>query len=97
MTLVTVKFSARELELLTTLASDQLFRREFCDSRLPGAQSNAAELDFGKRLVERLRIKTGQARGTVAPGKRGASILMPQPQSLQPRAGKKSGRTHIAF
>jgi hypothetical protein len=62
MTFLTVNFSARDLELLTTLASDQLFRRELCDSRLPGAQSNPAELDFGKRLVERLRVKTGTAQ-----------------------------------
>ena len=44
MTRITVKFTAKELELLSSLASDQLFRREFIDSRLPSHKSNPAEL-----------------------------------------------------
>ena len=56
MTRITVKLTAKELELLSSLASDQLFRREFIDSRLPGYQSNPAELSLGKKLVERLRL-----------------------------------------
>jgi hypothetical protein len=56
MTLITVKFTPRELELLTALAADQLFRREFIDPRLPGYESNPTEVDFGKKLVERLRL-----------------------------------------
>jgi hypothetical protein len=56
MTLITVKFTTRELELLTALAADQLFRREFIDPRLPGNKSNPTEVDFGKKLVERLRL-----------------------------------------
>ena len=55
MTRITVKFTAKELELLTSLAADQLFRKEFIDSRLPGYKWNAAELSLGKQLVERLR------------------------------------------
>ena len=55
MTRITVKFTAKELELLTNLAADQLFRKEFIDSRLPGYKWNAAELSLGKQLVERLR------------------------------------------
>src|SRR5262245_22431667 len=35
LTRITVKFTAKELELLSSLAADQLFRREFIDSRLP--------------------------------------------------------------
>ena len=63
MTLITVKLTIRELELLTTLASDQLFRREFIDPRMPGYKSNSAEIRLGKVLVERMRSLL-EARGT---------------------------------
>jgi len=57
MTLITVKLTARELELLTSLASDQLFRREFIDPKMPGYRSNPEDVSLGKKLVERLRLK----------------------------------------
>ncbi len=60
MTLITVKFSTNELELLTTLASDQLFRREFVDPKMPGYKSNSAEISLGKVLVARLRSSLDQ-------------------------------------
>ena len=55
MTLITVKLTTKELELLTTLASDQLFRREFIDPKMPGYKSDSAEMSLGKALVSRLR------------------------------------------
>jgi len=55
MTRISVKFTARELELLTSLASDQLFRREFIDPRLPGHRADPTDLSLGKKLVERMR------------------------------------------
>jgi hypothetical protein len=55
MTLITVKLTTKELELLTTLASDQLFRREFIDPKMPGYKSNSAEVSLGKALVARFR------------------------------------------
>ena len=55
MTRITVKFTASEIELLGNLASDQLFRREFIDSRQPGYKANVPELNLGKQLVVRLR------------------------------------------
>jgi hypothetical protein len=55
MTLITVKLTIKELELLTSLASDQLFRREFIDPRLPGYKTNSGEVSLGKSLVARLR------------------------------------------
>ena len=63
MTRITVKLTAKELELLSSLASDQLFRREFIDPRLPGYKSNPAELSLGKKLVERFRVMTDRTRG----------------------------------
>ncbi len=62
--MIAVKFTAKELELLGSLASDQLFRREFIDSRLPGYKSNATDLSLGKKLVERLRLMADRVNGT---------------------------------
>ena len=64
MTHITVKFTANELELLSSLASDQLFRREFIDPKLPGYKTNAADVSLGKQLVERLRLLTNRATRT---------------------------------
>jgi len=61
MTQIIVKFTVKELELLGSLASDQMFRREFIDARLPGYKYNAAELNLGKQLVERLRTNMDRA------------------------------------
>ena len=55
MTQISVKFTAKELELITSLISDQLFRREFIDHRLNGNTSNPEDLSLGKKLVERLK------------------------------------------
>jgi hypothetical protein len=63
MTLITLKLTARELELLATLASDQLFRREFIDPRMPGYKSNPDEVTLGKKLVERLRLIADRTNG----------------------------------
>ena len=54
--------TATELRLITTLASDQLFRREFIDPRMPGNKTDPAEVIRGKKLVERLRSATGAYR-----------------------------------
>lgn len=64
MTRITVTFTAKELSLLSTLASDQLFRREFIDRRLPGYKPDPTELSLGKQLVERLRLASDRATGT---------------------------------
>ena len=64
MTAITVKLTPEELDLLTALASDQLFRRQYIDPRMPGYKSNPAEVRQGKELVERLRQMADQAKGT---------------------------------
>ena len=69
MTQIIVKFTTYEIELLSSLASDQLFRREFIDSRLPGHRSNPADLSLGKKLVDRLRL-TADRVNKVPPAKR---------------------------
>jgi hypothetical protein len=60
MTLITLKLTIAELELLTSLASDQLFRREFIDPRMPGHRANPKEMALGKALVGRMRLMVGQ-------------------------------------
>lgn len=60
-TRATMKFSGIELRLLAALASDQLFRREFIEPRMPGYKSNPTELVLGKKLVERLRFTADRA------------------------------------
>jgi hypothetical protein len=62
MALITVKLTEQELGLLTTLASDQLFRREFIDPKMPGYKFNPGELSLGKKLVERLRLVADRAK-----------------------------------
>jgi hypothetical protein len=64
MRVVTVKLTEQELTLLIALASDQLFRREFIDPKMPGYQFNPGELSLGKKLVERLRLTGDSARRT---------------------------------
>jgi hypothetical protein len=56
MTLITLNPTFQELELLTTLVSDQLFRREFIDPKMPGYRSNSEEMKRGKALVGRLKL-----------------------------------------
>lgn len=66
MTLITIKLTINELELLTNLASDQLFRREFIDPKMPGYKVNSGEISLGKGLVARLRssLDPGGAKKT---------------------------------
>jgi hypothetical protein len=59
LTLITLRFTVAELEILLRLATDQLFRKEFIDSRLPGCRSDAAELQAGKQLVQRMKLAAG--------------------------------------
>lgn len=63
MTRFTVKFTAKELELLTTLATDQLFRLEFIDPKMPGYRSDSSVLTLGKALVGRLRLMMDPGAG----------------------------------
>ena len=73
MTLITIKLTAREVELLAALASDQLFRREFIDRKMPGYRCNPEDLGLGRRLVERLRLMTERANGAL-PRRNGAAV-----------------------
>ena len=60
-----------ELRLLADLASDQLFRRQFIDPKMPGYKSDPKQVDLGKELVGRMRLIIGD--GSRHP----ASVLAP--------------------
>jgi hypothetical protein len=51
--------------LVTTLLSDQLFRREFIDPKMPGYKGDPAELATGKDLVLCFRSMAREASGLV--------------------------------
>ena len=75
MKLITLKLTTEELEVLTTLAADQLFRREFIDPKMPGYKSNAEEMSLGKTLIGRLRFMLDpvSAKRTTTPRTNGAA------------------------
>jgi hypothetical protein len=73
---VTLEFTTEELGILTTMASDQLFRKQFIDSKMPGFRPNREELDLCKNLVGRLRSVVDEQRSkaaTAPPVKRAAA------------------------
>jgi hypothetical protein len=71
MTSINVKLTTEEVELLASLASDQLFRREFIDPKMPGHRPNPAALRMGKQLVERLQGIADQTKGPRQPRRNG--------------------------
>jgi hypothetical protein len=71
---ITVKLTTKELDLLCALASDQLFRREFIDSRIPGFKFDSSDLSLGKQLVERLRSQTDRAKRAPLPRRAAAAV-----------------------
>ena len=76
---IKIEVTLDELLLLTTLMSDQLFRREFIDPKMPGYKGDPAELAAGKELVLRFRSMAREAAGLalIAPQRRAASHLSP--------------------
>jgi len=61
---VALELTIEELRLLTTLASDQIFRRQFIDPRMPGHKTNSEEMNMGKALVARLRLMLDEGKVT---------------------------------
>jgi hypothetical protein len=76
---IKIEVTLQELVLVTTLMSDQLFRREFIDPKMPGHRADPAELAMGKDLVLRLRSIVRQAPGSVdlSASRRAPSHLSP--------------------
>lgn len=76
---VKIELTVEELLLVTTLLSDQLFRREFIDPKMPGYKGDPSELTMGKELVVRLKSMARDASGSPddATSRRPASHLVP--------------------
>jgi hypothetical protein len=66
---VTLKLTTEELGLLTSLAADQLFRREFIDPKMPGYKSNPDEMRLGKAMLGRMRFMLDPVRSKSSPDK----------------------------
>jgi hypothetical protein len=66
---VTLDFTPEELSVLTAMASDQLFRKQFIDPKMPGFIQNHDELDLCKSVVGRLRsaVEVGRIKPEPAP------------------------------
>ena len=57
---ITLELTAEELKLLATMVSDQQFRREFIDPKMPGYKLIPAEISLAKSLASRLRQMVDQ-------------------------------------
>jgi hypothetical protein len=81
---IKVEVTLQELLLLTTLMSDQLFRREFIDPKMPGYKRDPAELAMGKDLVLRLKSLARQASESQGGSKsrHAAGHLFPNPNGI---------------
>ncbi len=73
-----LELTVEELGVLTSMASDQLFRKQFIDPKMPGFTQNRDELDLCKSLVGRLRAAVDIERGKVE-----------QPPAQKKRAGAR--------
>jgi hypothetical protein len=60
--------TVEELRLLASLASDQLFRRQFIDPRMPGYKGSPEEVHLGKALVGRMRLVIDEGPGHTTSG-----------------------------
>jgi hypothetical protein len=59
---MTLEFTLDELGVLTNMASDQLFRKQFIDPKMPGFVPNHEELSLCKDVVGRLRTLVAEER-----------------------------------
>ena len=65
----TLELTLEELKLLATLVSDQQFRREFIDPKMPGYKLIPAEMSMAKSLVSRIRQMVDQDNPRKNPAK----------------------------
>ena len=64
---LTLELTPEELSALTDMASNQLFRKQFIDPKMPGFVLNQEELGLCKNLVGRLRSAVDSQRGKIEP------------------------------
>ena len=61
---LSLELTIQELEVLLPLASDQLFRKQFIDTRFPGFEKHIPEIQSAKAVISRIKERLQQ----VAPG-----------------------------
>lgn len=74
---INFEVTVEELRLLASLASDQLFRRQFIDPRMPGYKGSPEDLDLGKALLGRMRLMIGDG------ARNGSPVLAQSPPSKE--------------
>lgn len=81
---IKIEMTLQELLLVATLLSDQLFRREFMDPKMPGYRGDPAELAMGKDLFLRLKAIAREASGAdvAAAAGQAAGNLPPDPNGI---------------
>ena len=52
---IMLNLTPEELTVLTALAADQVFRKEFIDPKMPGHKANPEEILLAKALIGRMR------------------------------------------
>jgi hypothetical protein len=85
---VTLKLTLEELRLLAGLASDQLFRKQFIDPKMPGHRAKPEEMKLGKTLVARLQTMVDECCPTMADANPKTSSTVP----LSPARGRPANR-----
>jgi hypothetical protein len=56
------ELTIEELSVLLPLASDQLFRNEFIDIRIPGYEQNREKVKAAKAVISRIKDRLYQAQ-----------------------------------
>jgi hypothetical protein len=89
---MTLKLTLEELRLLTALASDQLFRKQFIDPKMPGYRGKPEEMKLGKNLVARLQTMVDECRPRMADDNpKTSSTVAPSPARGGPANRKQTG------
>jgi hypothetical protein len=78
---IKIEVTLPELLILNSLMSDQLFRREFIDPKMPGYKRDPAELAAGKELGRRLKALAQELSGTAT--RHASGQLSPNPRVMR--------------
>ena len=72
-----LELSIEELEVMLPLASDQLFRNEFIDIRIPGYEQNREKVQAAKAVINRIKERLREVQQQQSPGAMRLSIRYP--------------------
>ena len=91
---LTLEFTVEELSALTDMASNQLFRKQFIDPKMPGYRPNSEEMKLGKTLVARLQTMVDECcpKMTDDDPKTPSTIAL-SPSRGRPAARKQAGES----